>query len=182
MLTGDLSFYPTPVMNKTTLQALSHQESSYASYPVFDSLRYETLYHRGQALLGAKRYQSALFAFNRAIFLRPDRPEAWLWRAMVLVPLKRYGEALSCCDRAMAAQADRALIWAMRGVIYHQQGQYKASYESYAKVSETSSSSWWQRLQHHVQHYIQCRLQTPWQRWTRKAEVETAEYSKTVGV
>jgi tetratricopeptide (TPR) repeat protein len=151
-------------MNKTALSMLSHKEAI-ASYKMFDGLRYETFYHRGQALLQAKRYHSALFAFNRAILLRPDRPEAWLLRAMTLVSLKRYGEALVCCDRALAARADKALIWAMRGVIFQRQGQYKASYESYARAIETPAPSWWQRLQ------------GQWKRWTLKPECR-----ETVGV
>ncbi|NJM46366.1 MAG: tetratricopeptide repeat protein [Alkalinema sp. RU_4_3] len=133
-------------MNSKALQILSYQESSFASYRMFDRLRYETFYHRGQALLQAKRYHSALFAFNRAILIDPDRPEAWLSRAMTLLSLKRYSEALSCCDRAMAAQADQSLIWAMRGVIFQRLGQYKASYESYARAIETPPVSWWQQL------------------------------------
>jgi tetratricopeptide (TPR) repeat protein len=152
-------------MNKTALSILSYKEASFASYKMFDGLRYETFYHRGQALLQAKRYHSALFAFNRAILLRPDRPEAWLLRAMTLVSLKRYGEALVCCDRAMATQADQALIWAMRGVIFQRQGHYKASYESYARAIETPTPSWWQRLQTH------------WKNWMLKPEQR-----ETVGV
>jgi tetratricopeptide (TPR) repeat protein len=149
-------------MNKTALSILSHKEASFASYKMFDGLRYETFYHRGQALLQAKRYHSALFAFNRAILLRPDRPEAWLLRAMTLLSLKRYGEALVCCDRAMAAQADQASIWALRGVIFQRQGQYKASYESYARAIAPPSPSWWQRLQ------------TLWKNWVLKPEGQEA--------
>jgi tetratricopeptide (TPR) repeat protein len=153
-------------MNKTALSILSHKETSFASYKMFDGLRYATFYHRGQALLQAKRYHSALFAFNRAILLRPDRPEAWLLRAMTLVSLKRYGEALVCCDRAMATQADKALIWTLRGVIFQRLGQYKASYESYARAIETPTiPSWWQRLRTH------------WKNWMLKPESR-----ETVGV
>jgi tetratricopeptide (TPR) repeat protein len=154
-----------PKSHPKALQLLSHPEASFASYSMFDGLRYETFYHRGQALLQAKRYSSALFSFNRAILLRPDRPEAWLLRAMTLVSLKRYGEALVCCDRALAARADKALIWAMRGVIFQRQGQYKASYESYARAIDTPTPSWWQRLQTH------------WRNWVLKPESR-----ETVGV
>jgi tetratricopeptide (TPR) repeat protein len=141
-------------MNKTGLSILRYKETSFASYPMFDGLRYATFYHRGQALLQAQRYHSALFAFNRAILLRPDRPEALLLRAMALVSLKRYGEALVCCDRALAARADKALIWALRGVIFQRQGQYKASYESYARAIEPPTAPWWQRLQRHWKNWL----------------------------
>jgi tetratricopeptide (TPR) repeat protein len=153
------------ISHPKALQMLSHPEASFASYSMFDGLRYETFYHRGQALLQAKRYSSALFSFNRAILLRPDRPEAWLLRAMTLVSLKRYGEALVCCDRAMETQADKALIWTLRGVIFQRLGQYKASYESYARAIDAPKPSWWQRIQTH------------WKRWTLKPE-----HRETVGV
>ena len=60
-----------------------------------------SLNNRGNALQGLMRYDEALAAYDQALALRPDYPEAFNNRGEALQQLKRHDEALASYDRAL---------------------------------------------------------------------------------
>lgn len=79
----------------------------------FDALRYKhpddeewqwAWHEKGAALMGLKRYDEALSAFQRALILESDDPHAWLNKGIVLYNLKRYSEARKSLRRAWGAR------------------------------------------------------------------------------
>ena len=52
-----------------------------------------------------KRYDDAFAAYDKALALKPDLPEAWLGRGNVLCDLKRHDDAVAAYDKALALQA-----------------------------------------------------------------------------
>ncbi|HLY46731.1 MAG TPA: tetratricopeptide repeat protein [Stellaceae bacterium] len=59
--------------------------------------------------------EAALEAFDRALRLRPDDPQALSNRSVVLGELGRFAEALACLDRALASRSDFPEAWSNRG-------------------------------------------------------------------
>jgi predicted O-linked N-acetylglucosamine transferase (SPINDLY family) len=55
----------------------------------------------GQVLSQLRRHNEALPAYDRAISLKPDLPEAWSGRGQALMVFKRYEEAYAAYDQAM---------------------------------------------------------------------------------
>jgi predicted O-linked N-acetylglucosamine transferase (SPINDLY family) len=55
----------------------------------------------GQVLSQLRRHTEALPAYDRAISLKPDLPEAWSGRGQALMVFKRYEEAYAAYDQAM---------------------------------------------------------------------------------
>jgi tetratricopeptide (TPR) repeat protein len=53
-----------------------------------------------------KQYSEALAAYDVALQLRPDFPEAWNNKGCVLDRMKRYKEALWCFERAIQLQPE----------------------------------------------------------------------------
>ena len=63
------------------------------------------LNNRGNALQGWLRHDEALAAYDQALALRPDYPEALNNRGNALQELKRHEEALASFDKAGPPQA-----------------------------------------------------------------------------
>ena len=61
------------------------------------------------------RREAALEAFDQALRLRPDDPQALSNRSVVLGELGRFAEALDSLDRALASRPDFPEAWSNRG-------------------------------------------------------------------
>ena len=61
------------------------------------------------------RREAALEAFDGALRLRPNDPQALSNRSVVLGELGRFAEALACLDRALASRPDFPEAWSNRG-------------------------------------------------------------------
>ena len=70
---------------------------------------------QGNAFYAAGEFEKALAAYNHALALRPDHPDALNNRAVTLDDLKRYEEALVDCNRALEFRPDDPMILNNRG-------------------------------------------------------------------
>jgi tetratricopeptide (TPR) repeat protein len=77
----------------------------------------EMSYSRASALKEQMRLLESLAAFDRAIALKPDYPEAHNGRGIVLASLDRPAEAIAGFDRAIALRPDYAEAYNNRGLV-----------------------------------------------------------------
>ncbi len=73
--------------------------------------------NRGRALMALQRSEEALQAFDKAVALEANRPEAHFNRANALQLLKRPAEALASYDQALALKPDHGLALNNRGTV-----------------------------------------------------------------
>jgi tetratricopeptide (TPR) repeat protein len=95
-----------------------------------------SLYHsnRGLALYGLARFAAAVEAYDRALALRPDYPEALFNRAVALQALARFAEALAGYDRALALRPDHVEALSNRGVVLERLGRFAEALASYERA------------------------------------------------
>ncbi len=77
----------------------------------------EAQFLRGRALGAIRRWTEALEAFDKAIAVRPDYPEAWNARGIALAELDEPADALESYDRAVALRQDYAEAHASRSSV-----------------------------------------------------------------
>lgn len=70
---------------------------------------------QANSLLDARRYQDAIAAFDQAIAIEQNIPEAWINRGNALTSLQLYKEAIASYDRALALRPDKDVAWYNRG-------------------------------------------------------------------
>ncbi len=71
---------------------------------------------KGMALASLDRSQEALHAYEQALRLRPDYPEAWVNKAALFGRLGAHQEALDACKEALRLQPDDSMAWRNKGV------------------------------------------------------------------
>ena len=95
------------------------------------ALRY---YNEGNALIEAGEFESAIFAFDRALAHRSDFAQAWTNRGFAQGKLNRYPEKFSSCVRATDAAPDFAEAWNCRGLALLDLEQYESALEEYIRA------------------------------------------------
>jgi tetratricopeptide (TPR) repeat protein len=70
---------------------------------------------KGDALYYEKSYKEALAAYEKAIELKPDFPDAWLNKGVTLGQLQRTEEALSNLEKAIELKPDFPDTWFNKG-------------------------------------------------------------------
>ena len=71
--------------------------------------------NRGIVLVNLKRYEDALYSFDRAVSLNPDDDRAWHNRGIVLaINLKRYEDALQSYGQAVSLNPYDEQTWSRR--------------------------------------------------------------------
>ena len=83
---------------------------------------------------GSSRQEEALFAYDRALALQPDLPEALTNRAAVLFEFARYDEALASCDRSLQLKPGFHETWQNRGAALVRLERYDEALASYARA------------------------------------------------
>lgn len=83
---------------------------------------------------GAKRYEEALRAYERAIELDPNDFSVHLMKVAALCDLKAYEEALTACQNIILLRPDEAYIHKLQGDIYYHIGRYKAALVAYEQA------------------------------------------------
>ena len=69
-------------------------------------------------LASLERHDQAVAAYDKALALKPDLPEAWLGRGNVLASLKRHDQAVAAYDRALMLKPNLAEAWLGRGNVF----------------------------------------------------------------
>jgi tetratricopeptide (TPR) repeat protein len=75
-------------------------------------------FKKGNALYYETSYQEALAAYDKAIELKPDYPEAWFNKGNTLAELKRPEEALAAYDKAIELKPDFPEAWFNKACLY----------------------------------------------------------------
>lgn len=89
---------------------------------------------QGCQLCEQEQYSDAIAAFDRAIALASDFPEAWNNRGNALSGLKRFAEALGSYDRAVLMQPDHHQAWFNRGLLLVEMQAYGNAVECFDRA------------------------------------------------
>jgi tetratricopeptide (TPR) repeat protein len=90
-------------------------------------------FDKGTALMGPKTYSQAIEAFNRAISISPNIPEAHLNRGIALYNLRQHSEALEEYDKATALDPNLTRAYDERGRIYLEKGDTRKAIDEFSK-------------------------------------------------
>ncbi|MBD2138000.1 tetratricopeptide repeat protein [Anabaena sp. FACHB-1237] len=88
----------------------------------------------GNALVGLKKYDESLAAFNRAISLNSTYASAWSNRSVALWHQGKYQEALVSNERALEIDIKSSQAWYNKGRIYTSLGQLEAATAAYERA------------------------------------------------
>ena len=94
-------------------------------------------YNKGLALYNQSKYDEALQALDKAIELKPDYADAWLFEGMALSSLDRYNvAALQAIDKAIELNPNDASGWFVKGVALSNQSKYGEAIQADDKAIE----------------------------------------------
>jgi len=113
-----------------------------------ESLTAEDYLNQGKDLLAQGLYQEAIVAYDKAIDIKPDKYEAWVFRGGTLHLLGKYQDAIASYDKAIEIEPDYAEVWALRGIALSELGKYQdaiASYDKAIKIKPNYASAWHNR-------------------------------------
>jgi tetratricopeptide (TPR) repeat protein len=110
---------------------------SHADDPMFATDHLE----RGLILQAAGRNTEALAACDRAIALRPDRPDAHRLRGVVLVGLRRYDEAIHSFDVCIAKGTRSPALYEARGLALAWRGSYAKAIDDYTMALDRGQAT-----------------------------------------
>jgi tetratricopeptide (TPR) repeat protein len=95
--------------------------------------RARSAFGRGMALMGPKSYAEAIQAFDRAISIWPQLPEAYLNRGIAYYQLGQAGRALEEFDQAAALDPTLTRAYDERGRIFLERGETSKAIEQFSK-------------------------------------------------
>jgi tetratricopeptide (TPR) repeat protein len=95
-------------------------------------------YHffRGRALIGLRRYDEALKAFDKAIELKPDYAKAYNNKGIALKNIRKLDEAIDAYDKATELKPDLVQAYNNKGVALRILGKYDEAIKTYDKAIE----------------------------------------------
>jgi tetratricopeptide (TPR) repeat protein len=99
----------------------------------------------GRLFLSEKKYQAALFNFDKAIEIKADYYEAWTSRGINLNDLGRYDKAINSFDKAIEINPNCHYSWDNRGDSLSSLGRYEEailSHEKALKIKPDYHYSW----------------------------------------
>jgi tetratricopeptide (TPR) repeat protein len=102
----------------------------------------------GTAHFFSKRFDEALAAYEKAIALKPDHPDAWYKKGLVLVMLGRHDEALAAYEKGIALKPDHPDVWFSKGMSLYALGRHDEALAAYEKAIEfepDDSAAWYAR-------------------------------------
>jgi protein O-GlcNAc transferase len=88
----------------------------------------------GNTLRGAKRFEDALAAYDKAIALRPDYADALYNRGITLMDLRRFEEALASYDKVIALEPGYAKALNNRGNVLQVLKRFEQAVASYDRA------------------------------------------------
>lgn len=91
-------------------------------------------------------YQQALLNIDRAIGLRPGRPQVWIFRGHLLLYLKRYEAALTSFQQATKIQPNHQAALFFSSVALYHLGQQKEAYLMYRQALAAGHQPIWKKL------------------------------------
>src|SRR6478672_477808 len=108
----------------------------------------EALFLQGNELINSHRYEEAISAYNQAVQIQPNFPDAWNNGGLALTSLQRYQEAITSFERAIQIQPDFAEAWYLRGNGLLNLRSYEEAITSYDRVIQNKPDfveAWYNR-------------------------------------
>ncbi|MFB2920815.1 tetratricopeptide repeat protein [Aerosakkonema funiforme] len=107
---------------------------------------HEKWYDRGNGKLRGRKYEEAIAAFDQAIRVKSDFPEAWYMRGYALLQLQRYEDAIAAYDKAVEIKPEYWEAWYDRGIaleILQRREDAIASYEKAVEIKPDFHLAWY---------------------------------------
>jgi tetratricopeptide (TPR) repeat protein len=109
--------------------------------PIASEMRVEGVSYKALELLGSAAllggsHDRALGAFERALAMRPNDPDAMLNKAQALCAVGRLTDAESIVDRALALRADSAVALGLKGACALGRGDHRGAVAYLARTLE----------------------------------------------
>ncbi|CAN1211002.1 hypothetical protein TUMEXPCC7403_12450 [Tumidithrix helvetica PCC 7403] len=121
--------------------------------------KHEIATKRGNSFRALRKYNEALVAYDEAIALSPESPEAWYGKAVTLEQLERLEEALTSIDRALLLMPDTRRFWRQSAIILGRLKRWEAAAISSARVFDiadteiiTSDRDWYDLFEMRMMH------------------------------
>lgn len=90
-------------------------------------------YHffKGRALIGLRRYDDAITAFDKAIELKPDYAKAYNNKGIALKNIRKLNEAINAYDKAIELRPDLVQAYNNKGIALRILGKYDEAIKTY---------------------------------------------------
>src|SRR5829696_5637921 len=118
---------------KTELLDLNPREQAPEDH---DLIIIEALYNKAHSLFVDGRLEEAVEAYDKALSIRPDYPEAWYYKGVTLYFLDRDEEAVEAYDKALEIKPDYPEAWFNKGSALMNLERYEDALEAYEKTLE----------------------------------------------
>ncbi|MBD3560542.1 tetratricopeptide repeat protein, partial [Planktothrix sp. FACHB-1355] len=107
---------------------------------------HEKWYEQGNGRIRGRKYEEAIAAFDQAIRVKSDFPEAWYMRGYALLQLQRYEDAIAAYDKAVEIKPEYWEAWYDRGIaleIVQRREDAIYSYEKAAQIKPDFHLAWY---------------------------------------
>ncbi len=94
----------------------------------------EDFFHQGNNLLDRENYEDAIKAYDKAIAIKVESPEAWINRGIALTSLQRYQDALASYNKAIAIKPNKYEALINRGIALTKLHRYQDGIVSYDRA------------------------------------------------
>jgi tetratricopeptide (TPR) repeat protein len=95
-------------------------------------------FQKGLALEGARRFEEAIAAYQRAIDLAPDFVKAWFNKGISLGSVARHDEAIVCFDQVLRLKPNDDVAWLNKGLALEQAGRWPAAVDCFDRGIEAN--------------------------------------------
>ena len=109
--------------------------------------RSRLLVEEGLLFESGNTYEQAIFCYDKALEIEPDKDTAWFGKGFSLVEIGRYEEAIASYDKALEIKPDKDEAWYNRGSALDELERYEEAIASYDKALEIKPDNSWTRHQ-----------------------------------
>jgi tetratricopeptide (TPR) repeat protein len=98
-------------------------------------LRASDAFHKGNNALLTKKYNKAIFYFNKTIQMRPNDAHAYNNLGNAYKENENYNKAIDCYNTAIKIKPDYASAYYNLGIVYQRNDNFDTALDSYKKAA-----------------------------------------------